>query len=168
MDVTFIDFEASAFFGYPIEIGWATLDVSTSLITSDSYLIHPTDEWLNEEDRWSPRSERVHGISQQQLMDAGLAVGDVCRRADEVLSGKKVYATDPSYDTRWAGELYQAAGMKRSFEIIGTDELFTDINTSVKQQSVQTARRLSKPTHRARDDCEFLATVYLLAINGGG
>lgn len=167
MKVTFIDFEASAFFGYPIEMGWSTLDTNTSLITSDSYLIHPTDEWLGESDRWSPRSELVHKISQKQLLDEGLDVKDVCRIADETLSGKKAYATDPSYDQRWADELFQAAGMKREFRILGTEQLFADVNPVIKQRAIKNATSTVQYTHRARGDCEFSATVWLVFLNGG-
>ncbi|NVJ98168.1 MAG: hypothetical protein HWE25_08450 [Alphaproteobacteria bacterium] len=68
----FIDFEASALIegSWPIEFGWAIVRPNRT-IESASYLIQPAPHW--DMAYWSDESQKVHGITIDDLQKEGLA-----------------------------------------------------------------------------------------------
>jgi len=63
-DFAFFDIEAYGLHetSYPIEMGWSDDGLNVT-----SFLIRPADDW--EERDWSWESEKVHGITREQVMD---------------------------------------------------------------------------------------------------
>lgn len=105
-DIVFLDFEASSLGkqGYPIEVAWVFASGE-----EESHLIKPAESWTD----WDPKAGRIHGISRQQLQTDGEPVEDVAHRMMTVLSGRKLYATAPSWDGKWLSRLLRAAGIPR-------------------------------------------------------
>jgi len=104
--IVFLDFEASSLGkqGYPIEVAWVFASGE-----EESHLIKPAESWTD----WDPKAGRIHGISRQQLQTDGEPVEDVAHRMMTVLSGRKLYATAPSWDGKWLSRLLRAAGIPR-------------------------------------------------------
>jgi hypothetical protein len=106
MVYVFIDFEASSLSdrGHPIEIAWVLESGQ-----GESYLILPEPAWSD----WSPRSERVHGISQDVLVAEGRCAAWVARRAAAVLGRDGVTAVSdaPEHDASWLAALLAAADL---------------------------------------------------------
>lgn len=109
-----IDFEASSLDGnsFPIEVGIAI--VCEDSIESWSSLIQPTANW-NRRGAWSARSERVHGISREELASAP-SPRDVLIELKERIDGIVIlYSDNLEYDRRWLSELSDAAGIRAEF-----------------------------------------------------
>jgi len=93
----FLDVEASAFDGYPIEVGWAVVparfeDDPNSHIQSDAFLIRPTQAGVDSETYpWDPRAEALHGISMNDLMTKGLPISECCQVLEAALANKAVW-----------------------------------------------------------------------------
>jgi hypothetical protein len=60
----FVDLEASGLgpFSFPIEVGWCTVTGE-----GEAHLIRPAPEWTD----WCPASEKIHGITREQLAERG-------------------------------------------------------------------------------------------------
>lgn len=71
----FYDCEASSLDGYIIEIGWAYVAENRQIVSA-SHLICPARGWRIK-DAWSKKSERLHGISLDELVEKGKSVGEV-------------------------------------------------------------------------------------------
>ena len=164
----FVDFEASDYAGYPIEIGWAVLDLGDMAVSSKSLLIKPTDFWIEHDDLWSDRAEQVHGISMERLMAEGLDVAEVCGRVDAVLGEESAYSDNQSYDSRWADMLYQEAERPRPWRCKDVEQLYAGIDKLVLRNSIQQAHKLVPEFHRADKDAERLAWVWYFVLHGGG
>lgn len=94
MNITFIDFEASALEGgYPIEVGYARSDGVVGAM-----LIKPREEWrdLN----WSPASERIHRLP-RHMLNHGLDANEVLARLNIGLQGCACFCTAPAFDWSW-------------------------------------------------------------------
>lgn len=102
----FLDFEASSLAksSYPIEVAWVD-----SRGGSESWLIRPAPEWTD----WDPAAELVHGLSRVRLMAEGTPVEAVAGRMMKRLSGRRVFASAPSWDGKWLSTLLRAAGLPR-------------------------------------------------------
>jgi len=105
-DIAFLDFEASSLGkqGYPIEVAWAFASGE-----EESYLIRPAESWND----WDTKAGRIHGISREQLRSEGTPLEDVANRMITVLTGRKLYASAPSWDGKWLSKLLRAAGLPR-------------------------------------------------------
>jgi hypothetical protein len=101
----FFDVEASSLgkCSFPIEIGWCNVDG-----LGEAHLIRPNPDWTE----WSPASERIHGISREQLAAEGEPVGLVARRAAAALAneGHAVLSDAVTYDQTWLDRLLAAGG----------------------------------------------------------
>ena len=124
--IYFVDCEASSLFpgSFPVEVAWTDQDGR-----SESYLIRPADEWLDEardHPNWSQESERVHGISLTTLLAEGLPHRQVALRVEEVLTraGLMVCSDAPSYDGMWLDRLFSAADLRSFVRLVGVHELY--------------------------------------------
>lgn len=165
-EVTFLDIEASALDGgYPIEIGWATVDIpGQTLREVESFLICPTPAWLGCADGWSEVSARIHGITQGELLRDGMSAEEAMDRLDSAFAGRVVFSDSPK-DQEWLLRLYRGgASHERSlpftrkdvatvFERHDTDEM--RIHVAQKMRSSRTR------THRAAEDAREWAELFL-------
>lgn len=109
--IYFVDLEASSLSkgSFPIEIAWVD-----QLGHGESYLIRPSEAWLDGGRGWSFQSERVHGISLPLLLTDGAPIERVTRRAAAVLSSEEaVVASDaPEFDRYWLQMLLEVGGIE--------------------------------------------------------
>jgi len=105
-DIVFLDFEASSLGkqGYPIEVAWVFASGE-----EESYLIRPDESWTD----WDVKAANIHRISREQLRSEGTPLDDVAKRMVSVLTGRKLYASAPSWDGKWLSKLLRAAGLPR-------------------------------------------------------
>lgn len=78
--------------------------------------MRPAPEWKIK-DGWSAKSEKLHGISLAYLREHGLPAAALAAVMNRELDGWELLSDDPSYDERWLGQMYEAAGAKPSFVI---------------------------------------------------
>lgn len=103
----FIDFEASSlsYSSWPIEVGLAWLEDRRVVV--ESKLIKPRAEWSIAD--WDPKSERVHGISRNELEHAESA-DDVADWLVETVAGSPLVSDAPEFDQRWLSRLLGGPG----------------------------------------------------------
>jgi hypothetical protein len=168
----FLDFEASslASASYPIEVAWSLPDPDGSI---ETHLISPAsiERWSD----WSPKAERIHGISQAWLRSEGKAPQWICERINTQLAGMTVYTDDPDYDRVWLTELFSASwGLKPSFSLAHADDVLLSrldpegLNRSAALQTLaliktQARQRLSQ-RHRAQWDVEYLMELWRVVM----
>lgn len=114
--IHFLDFEASRLppGGFPIEIGWATVQANGVFLGSGGTLIRPIDVWLDDlETNWDGNAQAVHGIALRDLMAHGRPVTEVAEHALAALAGGRVVCSYPAYDGPWFEQLLSAAGVRR-------------------------------------------------------
>lgn len=105
-----IDIEASGFWGYPIELGWAGIDHDDV----QSCLIRPTEEWLSEMP-WDDISEGIHAISLDEIQRDGLDPREVVEMFLGNIGENPVLFSDAvAFDQKWLDLLFEAAGFDRA------------------------------------------------------
>lgn len=163
-DIAFLDFEASSLskHGYPIEVAWVFASGG-----EESHLIRPAPDWTD----WAADAEAVHRIARERLVAEGTRHDEVARRMIDVLTGRALYATAPSWDGQWLSKLLRAAGLPRhSLRLQDTDiahreavvcalkaaEVPANLHDSIFNDILAKARRQDEeqgqPAHRALDD----------------
>lgn len=145
-----IDVEASGFGAgsYPIEIGIALPDG-----TGTCFLIRPEPEWIH----WDDRAEAVHGICRTQLAQNGLPVQDAARLLNKVVDGHTVYTDAWGVDRAWVALLFDAAGIRQSFQLESIRALMTDEQAGTWASTRdRVARDLSLIRHRASSDARIV------------
>lgn len=159
--IRFLDIEASGLHrgSYPIEFAWSDIHLATH-----EFLIKPHESWGLE--NWSVVSERIHGISRQQLEADGIPVEDATARLNAALAGTVVVSDHPGPDTRWLVTLFELVGIEPDFEIgdwhqlcqieAARQWLTQDQVTAIEAAAGGEFPRL----HRARPDALYLAAVY--------
>ena len=127
--IYFVDFEASSLLpgSFPIEVAWVDMHGQ-----GESYLIRPTNEWLDDGYGWSHQSEAVHGISLDMLMREGTPLERVAKRAVDVLSprGVMAFSDAPGYDGAWMDELLAAGETRKSRHLRGRAVRLFDVTQS--------------------------------------
>jgi DNA polymerase III subunit epsilon len=106
-----LDFEASSFGGWPIEVGW----MREGDDKPRSMLIQPAPGWSMAE--WSEDSGQVHYISPRDLERDGVDVREVVDALEADLAGFTVVSDAPYLDQRWLARLCDAAGCPVPFTI---------------------------------------------------
>lgn len=160
----FIDFEASSLSdrSYPIEVAWSMPDGSI-----ESHLIKPAWDWTE----WSETSEKIHGISREQLQAEGEFAWIVAGKMNKQLSGiaKIIYCDAPAFDGFWLQRLFDHYRDEPAFRLAhAEDDLLNKTfnpNDLVKYKSA--ARRASPPAHRAAADVAYLIELYRLVSATG-
>jgi hypothetical protein len=170
----FIDIEASSLSSssYPIEIAWNDQEGNI-----ESYLISPAaiKSWTD----WSAKAEKIHGISQDTLIEQGKSPTWVAQTVHQKLSKKVAYSDNPDYDAYWLEELFKkSVGLSLDIKVKSIDALLTTILTakSIEPKQVifaikilkQQAKQQMPPQHRAASDVRYLLHLYRLALQSTG
>jgi hypothetical protein len=126
--IIFLDLEASGLHrtSYPIEVGWAFLDLS-----AEGFLLRPAPEWTGWD--WSFEPEKIHGISRAECLRSGIDVRDAAMRLNEALSGAQLHCDSPGLDGDWLRKLFGASGVALAFDLRLQDTL-TPIRTALAQR----------------------------------
>ncbi len=146
----FIDFEASSLdliSSYPIEVGICLPDSTTH-----SWLIKPHVLWKD----WAATAEKIHGITQEQLIEEGIEISDVTEQLNALLKGD-VYCDAWTFDSFWMHRLFKSARSKPVFHLDSVSTLLND--EQIKQwQDVRAAvvNETKIVTHRAANDALIL------------
>jgi hypothetical protein len=168
----FLDFEASSLGrkGFPIEVAWI---FETG--EENAHLIRPAEDWTE----WDASAETVHRIPRDLLDREGKPAAEVARRALEVLSGHRLYASAPSWDGQWLSRLLRAGGLPRhALRLRDTEEaraeavaaaleaagLPPDERARLSGAILEDAQRRAKdaqPAHRALDDARRERDLWL-------
>jgi hypothetical protein len=107
---TILDFEASSFSGYPVEVGWCAADLSSG----GSALIKRCPDW-GERD-WSYSAEKLHGITVERLEADGLPADEVVALLNQDIGTGEVISDNPEYEIAWLATLAHGAGIKPTFQ----------------------------------------------------
>lgn len=122
--IIFTDIEANGLgkHTFPIEIGWANLNMDAS-----SFLIKPHPDWSK--DLWDHEAEKVHKITWEQLMDEGIPPLDAAERVVEAFKDKIIVSDAPYWEAKWFSILFDKVGVNADFVGSGQseDEVFTSI-----------------------------------------
>jgi rhodanese-related sulfurtransferase len=165
--IIFLDLEASGLHrtSYPIEVGWAFLDLS-----AEGFLLRPAPEWTGWD--WSFESEKIHGISRIECLRNGIDVRDAAQRLNEALSGGQLYCDSPSFDGNWLRKLFAASGIEPAFDLRLQDALAL-VRAALAPRgenlwAVEQRLRVVCPRpHRAAADARYLAALYRSAMEPG-
>lgn len=144
-----IDIESSGMDAgsYPIQIGWVSLDLSST----ETFLICPGDDW----DYWDERSETIHGLDRSDL-DAGLSVSQACHRLLEEVAGYPLYSDGPQYDQYWLDRLFHAGGWtRRQLHLEHISVLIPDQHEEVFMDELEGRAR----SHNAINDARLIASI---------
>lgn len=157
----FIDVEASGLHktSYPIEIAWCGLDLKPA-----SMLIKPLPEWGLSD--WSYESERIHGISRDQLMEEGLDARGCAEAMAAALAGCLVYSDAPAFDAKWLMTLFSATKVRPGFDLRQVEDAQALCARKAAKpygtlqglfEVLESVGRVYRHTHRAGDDCLRMA-----------
>jgi hypothetical protein len=161
----FYDFEANGLEGFPIEVGFAFVDDQNNIV-SGSLLIKPDAEWDIAND-WDADAQQIHGISPEQLISEGISALQVAQRLNQTLAGRDLYS-DSSFDRKWMGQLFDAAGLVPTFELKVTlaptiiDNLRSELGFTEDDVAVLFRRADHEAPHvdRAGPDARHLAAKW--------
>ena len=115
-NITTLDIESSSYFGYPIQIGF--IDEESNKYSA---YIRPTDKWIKEL-KWDSKSESVHKIKLEYLLEKGEDPISVALELNKRLSEKDVLVGS-SFDVRWLTTLYDHSQIKREFNLFVLTEI---------------------------------------------
>jgi hypothetical protein len=169
--LAFLDFEASSLAkaSYPIEVAWVFEDGR-----SETHLIRPAPAWTD----WDAEAQAIHGIGRDRLLAEGTPHDALARHMLDVLSGRTLYATSPSWDGKWLSVLLRAAGLPRhALRLKEADEAHLEAARAAvvaagwpEEEAASAAaailagvrERLSRqaPAHRALPDAEHELMVW--------
>jgi hypothetical protein len=158
----FLDVEASGLHAssYPIEVGWCGLD-----LVATSFLIRPHATWT--EDDWSVTSERVHGMTRQQMIAEGVELTEAAARLNAACAGKEIFSDSPSFDQGWLSRLFRDAGVGQAFALQDApmlEALATEISGLDSSEAEALRERVGRHyphTHRAAVDARRAAALFL-------
>ncbi len=154
----FLDIEASGLGSgtYPIEVAYASCTAGKG-----SYLIKPTEEWINN-GSWCLNAESsIHELSQDMLAQHGVDPVDVAHALNDALCGRLVLCNDLNYDGVWLTKIFEAAR-------VGVQFLLTDVSflyefwgkdkTRLFKQSYEAI--VPSTTHRALPDAQRFVDAF--------
>ncbi|MEG0869223.1 MAG: hypothetical protein RSG77_19585 [Hafnia sp.] len=109
----FIDIESSGLGdgSYPIEVGVAMPDGNFEM------LIQPVEKWTY----WNSKSQKVHGISRNDLKKHGRPAAEVAAKMNELFKGKVLWC-DSKFDVWWSTLLFDATGIEQEFQVKRMDK----------------------------------------------
>jgi len=145
-----IDFESSGLVrgSFPIEVAWAGEDLRLQ-----SYLIRPSDIWLDDDRLWEAAAESMHGLSLGYLKQHGEPVERVAKALLQDLHDALVYSNNPLYDQDWLHRLLSAAGCDQKFKVHDFNHLLAEL-TDIEgiNFAYHVANETTPATHRAAPD----------------
>lgn len=159
-DLVFVDIEASGLHGgsYPIEIGWADIDLNAG-----SFLLSPHDTWTKLD--WDPMSEKVHGIALEDCMKNGIPVPRAISIMNEVLKGKRPVSDAPSFDGFWLRRLADAGPFEMPCPFVDLRQVLASvyavhpINDKTWEKIHGEVSDILPHTHRAAADALHMAAL---------
>jgi hypothetical protein len=95
----FIDFEASAMNGFPVQVAYGTSEADLKC-----FLVKPLKIWNDADYMWDFNAQDIHGFSKAFINTHGVDATEVARIVSEDLRGKTVNA-DSNADKFWLGLL---------------------------------------------------------------
>ena len=152
-----IDFEGSSLDldSYPIEVGIACWPAPDEPVFGWSTLIRPAGAWTRQ-GHWSPASAKVHGIRGSDLVTHGHSSERVAAALNEALGpGGAAWCDGADYDEHWAGALFKAANIRRTFSLGDWHRLAAMPGRKARERALVWIGQ-AKARHRARDDAEQL------------
>lgn len=159
-----IDFEASSLgsASYPIEVGVAVWRGHHRVIEGWSTLIRPTATWA-QHGHWSAKSEAVHGISRDQLVDdQALAPKLVVERLNAMIGEGIAWCDGGDFDQHWQEQLLHASGIAARWSLRDV-RMLRDVYPQFDDAVFHHELAKEAAIHRAGDDAMRL----LLAIRAG-
>jgi DNA polymerase III epsilon subunit-like protein len=161
-NIIFIDFEACSLSddSWPIEVGIAWIDEKGKL-RSSAKLIKPHTSWPA--DVWSERSEKIHGISREQLEVAEEAE-DVARWLVGQIGDACVLSDAAEYDGRWMRCLLAAIDRDGDFEVLFIQERARSRFEQAAMSMFYKAHANGRSLHRAGEDALDLAQAWRAAL----
>jgi len=172
----FYDCEASALGGgFPIEIGWAHVDLPSMQIKSEAYLIRPPDHWWSKF-IWDPDAEKLHKIPRETLFQDGYPPREVAGRMNEALRDRQLHSDSPPYDEPWLRSVFVEAGLLPAFALRKTHAAVIlerlarskSIDSHIFQSIKAAADQIEPHRHRAEPDARYLAVLWMLMFSYGG
>ena len=160
-ETLFLDFEASSLGqdSYPIEIAL----VNEGLTFGYSAIINPAKTWVD----WSPISQQIHRLSEQNLVDYGEDISEVIAKTSNFVFANRVYTDATTQDTFWLKRLYDAGhdnhipptlsdynSLTKPYSLIKTDQNRQVLKTTLVKAGIT--------LHTALDDALSLAIDYNL------
>ena len=161
-DIIFIDLEASSLAddSWPIELGMCWLDEHQKLRTA-SKLIKPDPSWPIE--AWSLKSQRIHGITLDELQNAEDATS-VARWALGELSGALLLSDAAGYDGKWLGILMATIGQRDALIVESIQEEVRKRFYGDTMSMFFRANASGRSSHRAADDALDLGQAWRAAL----
>jgi hypothetical protein len=161
--VIFVDVEASAGFGYPIQVGWAVVEGAglENIRTGSIFIRH--DPWLNELRLWDPAAEALHRITREFLKAEGMSVEQAAAWLNFSFKGQQVYTDVVDSDGWWIDQIFNVAKIPRQFHIADIAIPMTNTDEMAYEQAIRSVDKIAPKTHRADEDAYRWAVIYSLA-----
>lgn len=172
MSVCCIDIEASSLEpgGFPIQVAWSLPSGAVC-----SAVIKPEPSWL-EAGEWDPIAEELHGLSGDALAARGAPPRMLALRLNRGLCDHVVYSDALAYDQAWIDQLFDAARVKRQFQLADAMQLIAarlgepacaGVHWYESLLAAATRRRPELRPHCAADDVRLLHEILGLAEGCG-
>lgn len=152
-----LDFEASSLDqdSYPIECGLALGPAADEPMSVWSTLIAPCPAWTRS-GRWSSKSQRVHGIAQQDL-SPGLSPRAVATELNARCAAiGTVWCDGGDYDRYWLKRLFDAAGLEPAFVLLDVSQVLLPDDLRRFTEALAVGK-----SHRAGADAERLCSALI-------
>lgn len=156
-----LDVEASGLghSSYPVEVALAS-----STGAHANFLIKPTTDWL-EQGEWDKNAEKLHGLSQQQLLQHGDNIVSIAQQLNKYLCGKLVLCNDLTFDGFWLTQLFKAANTSVTFYLIDLSALFDYWGEEkARLYKEEYSKMLNTNEHRALPDAKRFVGAYLAFV----
>lgn len=129
-------------------------------------LIKPAESWADA--AWDPAAEALHGLSRAKLVRAGRQPQRVCDAMNDALADATVYSDAPDWDGFWLYRLFEAAKVRRRFELHNFAELFESVSPARFTEAKALAQKKTPHSHRARPDVLHMRALYRLIADNAG
>ncbi len=149
-----IDVEASGFGteSYPIEVGLALTDDRRYCS-----IIKPHHNWTH----WDESAQEAHKIPRELILTRGKPVFIVAHELNRLLGNGFVFSDGSVVDVPWVIKLFDAAKMKRSFQIYDLQSILSEKQMqhwhAVKTEVVD---ELNLDRHRASNDARVIQETF--------
>ncbi len=161
--IAFLDLEASGLgpASWPVEVGWCFLSGRPQTM-----LIKTADGWPDT--AWDPAAEKLHGLSRAKLARAGRPPRIICETMNDALADAVVYSDAPDWDGFWLYRLFEAAKIRRRFDLLNFAELFERVSPARFNEAKAVAQAKTPHRHRARPDVLHMRALFRLVGNDDG
>jgi hypothetical protein len=155
-NIYFVDVEASAFKGYPIQVGWAILEPSGNIVTDSIFIYHSA--WDKNELLWDPAAQNVHKFTKEHIRQHGKPPNEVAEHLNRLFMDQVVLSDAPEWDSRWIQQIYTVANKIPMFTMDHINYLNPYVDPMALNKLIML--HVNMITHNAEDDARYLATVF--------